>query len=87
MNIDIKEILFWIFLIFSMVLLIWRVFGNTPSEFITLTSFIFTVLLKIWSISDRLTKLEISFKYLAKDFKEHIKHNKHSINQSTYIPR
>jgi len=88
MSIDVKDILFWIFLAFSMILLIWTVFGNSPSEFITLSSFIFTVLLKVWKISDRqiiskmkfgnletkFNGLENSFINLAKDFKEHIKH-------------
>jgi len=70
----IKEILFWIFLIIGVILLIWVVFGNSPTEFIALVTLIFAVLLKVWSVSDRQIKLEMKFNSLAKDFKEHIKH-------------
>lgn len=71
-----KEILFWIFLFISMGLLIWTVFGNSPTEFIALAGLIFTMMLKMWSISDRLIKLETRFNNLARDFKEHIKESK-----------
>ncbi len=79
---DIKEILFWIFLLIGIALLIWNVFGNSPTELITLSTLIFTLLLKVWSISDRQIKSEVktnrlerSFMKLVKDFKEH-KHKK-----------
>ncbi len=75
MKLNIKEILFWIFLTIAMALLIWNVFGNGPSEFITMVAILFTILLKVISISERLTKIETKFNFLAKDFKEHIKHN------------
>jgi len=75
MKLNIKEILFWIFLVIAMALLIWNVFGNSPSEFITIVAILFTILLKVISISERLTKIETKFNFLAKDFKEHIKHN------------
>lgn len=73
MRIDIKEILFWILLILSIILIIWNVFGNSPTEFIALVSLIFTLLLKVWSVSDKQIKLEMRFNALAKDFKEHIR--------------
>jgi len=72
MTINIKEILFYIFLILSMILLVWSVFRNSPSEFVTLVSIMFTLLLKMWAISDRQIRLENGFKHLAHDFKEHI---------------
>ncbi len=81
MKIDIKEIIFWIFLALSIILLIWNVLGNSPGEFITIVAILLTILLKVVSISERLTKVETKFNYLsnsfinlAKDFKEHIKH-------------
>jgi len=80
MNLDIKNMLFWIFLTVGLVLLLWNVFGKSPTEFIALVTLIFTVLLKTWSISDKQIKQEMSFKALVKDFqrlagdfKEHIK--------------
>ncbi len=74
MNADIKNILFWIFLVIGLILLLWNVFGQGPTEFIALVALIFTVILKTWSISDRQIRLEILFNALASDFKEHIKH-------------
>ena len=74
--INIKDLLFWIFLIISIVLLLWVIFGNSPTEFIAIITLIFTLLIKIWSISDRQIKLEMRFLALAKDFKEHINQNK-----------
>jgi len=71
--VNIKEILFWISLLISMSLLIWTVFGNSPTEFIALAGLIFTLMLKMWSIGDRLLRLEMRFNALAKDFKEHTK--------------
>lgn len=68
----IKEILFWIFIILGVSLLIWNVFGNSPTEFITLITLIFAMLLKMWTISDRQLKTEMRFNNLAKDFKKHI---------------
>jgi len=61
MRADWKNILFWIFLVLSLILLIWHVFGSTPSEFITIITIIFTVLIKMWSISDRQIRLEMRF--------------------------
>ncbi|MBI2449702.1 hypothetical protein HYV49_05395 [Candidatus Pacearchaeota archaeon] len=70
---DIRDILFWIFLLLSIILVLWAIFGNSPTEFIAIITLIFTLLLKIWSISDRLIRLEMRFNALARDFKEHIK--------------
>lgn len=73
MKLNIKDVLFWVFLIIAMVLLVWNIFGNSPSEFITLIAILFTVLIKVMSISERLVKIETKFKFLARDFKEHVK--------------
>lgn len=73
MKLDIKEIIFWISLILAIILLIWNVFGNNPSEFITIVAILFTVLLKVMSTSERIVKLEAKFKYLTRDFKEYTK--------------
>jgi len=73
---NIKELLFWIFLIIGVILLVWNVFGNSPTEFIALATLIFTLMLKMWSVSDRQIKLEMKFGALAKDFKEHLQYKK-----------
>ncbi len=72
-KIDVKEILFWVFLFISMILLIWNVFGNSLTEFIALAGLIFTLMLKMWAMSDRQIRIEMRFNALAKDFKEHVR--------------
>ncbi len=72
MKLEIKEVLFWIFLILAIILLLWNIFGNSPNEFVTTITLIFAALLKIWSISDRQIRNEVKFNFLVKDFKEHI---------------
>ena len=73
----ILDILFWIFLIISVILLIWAVFGQSPTELYVLLPILLTLLLKIWSINDRLLRLEINvsnkLNSLEKDLKEHLK--------------
>ena len=69
----IKDILFWVFLVIGLILLIWTVFGNSPTEFIAMMTLIFTILLKTWSVSDRVLKLEMRFNALVKDYKSQIK--------------
>ena len=59
---NIREVLFWIFLVLSIVFLIWRVFGNTPTELITFITIIFMVVLKLWSVSNRQIKHEMKVK-------------------------
>ena len=73
---DIKNILFWVFLTIGVALLLWNIFGNSPTEFIALVTLIFTGLLKTWSVSDRQIKLEMRFNVLAKDFREHLENSK-----------
>ena len=51
---QILDILFWIMLATSIVLLLWYIFGNSPTELAITITFILTLLLKVWSISDNL---------------------------------
>ncbi len=68
------DVLFWIMLVVSLILVIWNVFGDSPTEFLALATLTVMVLLKVSSISDRVTKIETKFNYLTKDFKKHIQH-------------
>jgi len=68
----IKEVIFWIVLTLAVGLLIWNIFGNSPTELITLITLIFAVLLKVWAISDNQIKMEMGFNSLARDFREHL---------------
>ncbi len=62
MRLDIKETVFWIFLILAMILLLLNVFGNSPTEFFTIIGVIFMLVLKVWSISDSQIKSDIYVK-------------------------
>ncbi len=66
---NIKEILFWIFLVLSLILLLWIVFGNSPDEFTFIITIAFTLLLKIWSISDRQIISEMKINSLDKNIR------------------
>ncbi len=50
----ILDILFWISLITAIALLLWYIFGNSPTELAIILTFIITLMLKMWSISDDL---------------------------------
>ena len=50
---DIKDVLYWIFLTISIILLAWILFGDSPSEIIFVTTLFVTVFLKVWKISDK----------------------------------
>jgi len=67
-KIDIKNILFWVFLIIAIILLIWRIFGDSPSDLAIIATFISMLMFKIWSVSDRQIKSEIKFNNLGKGF-------------------
>ncbi len=69
---DLKDVLFWVFFVLSIVLIIWYVFGNSPTEFVTIITLILTVMFKMWSVSDRQIKLEMRFNTLARDFTKHL---------------
>ncbi len=59
---DIFNVLFWIFLIVSIILILWKIFGNNPSDFSIMVSIMVMFLFKMWAISDDL-----------KDFKHDVK--------------
>ena len=68
---DVLNILFWILLIILAILVLWKIFGDSPSELaITLTA-ILTLLLKLWSISDELkefkSEVKLSFQKARQD--------------------
>lgn len=59
---DILNILFWILLIIVIILVLWRIIGNSPSDLSIILASFFTILFKMWAISDEL-----------KDFKHEVK--------------
>ncbi len=59
---QILNILFWIFLIIGIIMIIWRIFGNSPTDLMIITPFILMSIIKTWSVSDELKE----FKYEVK---------------------
>ena len=56
------NIIYWILLLIGIVLILWRVFGNSPSDIQVISPFITLGILKIWDIGNEL-----------KDFKHEVK--------------
>jgi len=80
MTVNIKEILFWVFLVISIVLLVWSVFGNSPSEFIALVAIILMVVLKVWSIGDKQIVTDSKVDNIDKNIKDSFNKMKDDIN-------
>jgi len=70
----IQEIIVWILVIISAIMVFWYVFGNSP----TLEQILLTLITTI-SITTlvKVSVLETKFRYLARDFKEHKNQEKH----------
>ena len=65
----ILNILFWIFFIISIILILWRIFGNSPTELSIIIFLFLTLMFKLWTLSDE-TK---EFKYEFKTFKHEVR--------------
>lgn len=67
---DIFNILSWIFFIIGIVLLIWYIFGNSPTELAITITFLLMLMMKMWNIRDNL-----------KDFKHEVRFSFHKIKE------
>lgn len=72
------DVIAWILLVISIFVFLWFIFGNSPSIeqtfLVLIISYLFIMNAKLVQIATRLQMLQNSFRYLARDFKEHIKH-------------
>lgn len=68
---DILNILFWIFLIIGIILLLWYIFGNSPTELAITMTFLLMSMFKMWAISDEI-----------KDFKHEIRFSFHKVREN-----
>lgn len=70
----ILNILFWIALIVGIILVLWIIFGNSPTELSVIVTFMLALLFKIWAISDETKEfkheVKMSFVKVRKDFNE-----------------
>ena len=62
MKVNFKDVLSWIFLILIIVLLLWYMFGDSPTEVIIYSVVAGFVLVKTWNFNDRLTRVEMGTK-------------------------
>lgn len=68
------EILFWILLAVTIILILWRIFGESPSDFSIIISIGLMLLLKMWAMSDETKEFKhevrMSFARVKQDFDE-----------------
>lgn len=74
---DVLNILFWILFVIVIILILWRIFGNSPSDLTIALPALLMVLLKMWSISDNLNE----FKHEVKISFNQVKTDMNNINQ------
>ena len=74
----IKDIIIWILVIISIIMILWYLFGNSPTFeqaiLILIVTLLFTIGTKVSDANAKLELFERRFNALAVDFKEHIKH-------------
>lgn len=68
---QVVEILTWLFLVIGIALLIWHIFGHSPSEVYVLLPFILFLITKTWGISNELKEHKINYHI----FKETVKNS------------
>lgn len=66
---QILNILFWIFLIIGIIMIIWKIFGNSPTDIEILIPFIIMILLKLWSNNENIREVKYQVKLLEKGTK------------------
>ena len=65
----ILEVLFWIFLIIGIILVLWRIFRNSPTDLEILILFIIMILLKLWSNNENIREVRYQVRLLDKGTK------------------
>tara|TARA_Y100000310_G_C20422065_1_gene687142 strand:+ start:257 stop:565 length:309 start_codon:yes stop_codon:yes gene_type:complete len=79
MKIDIREWLFWIFSVLAIGILIWIIFGDSPTEVLGIITILMMVILKIWNISDRQLNLDMKFNVSQENIKNSFNNMKKDI--------
>lgn len=59
MKIKIWDVVFWIALVVGIVMVLWRVFGNSPTDLQVVAPFIVMGFSKMWGMNERLVRLEM----------------------------
>ena len=69
---NIYDVLAWIGLIVSAILIIWYILGNSPAEFFVIVSLLFVVYTKISSVENKVVENKINLKNHIDNCKNHI---------------
>lgn len=67
----IQDIILWVLFILTVIMILWYIFGSSPTTEQAILILILT--LSITTIV-KISVLETRFNFLARDFREHIKH-------------
>ena len=59
MNVKIWDVVFWVALVIGIVMVLWRVFGNSPTDLQVVAPFIVMGFSKMWGMNERLVRLEM----------------------------
>ena len=73
------NIIGWIFIIIAVILLVWRMFGNSPATDNLIIALMVGLLFQVSSMDTKLSTLEVRLTNLERDFKEHVEHFKEHI--------
>jgi len=68
----ILDVLFWIALAVGVIMIIWRIFGKSPSDLVIITPFIVMLTAKILNVSDELKNFRYYTKLSFIKFRENI---------------
>ncbi len=66
----ILDIIFWIALIVGIIMILWRIFGESPTDLAIITPFIVMALMKIWSNSLEIRKVGYQVKLLSNNTRQ-----------------
>ncbi len=69
---DILNILFWITLVIGVLLLLWYILGNSPTELAITITFLLMLMFKMWAMSDDLKDFKYETKFSFNKVKEDI---------------
>lgn len=56
------DILFWVSLVVGIVMVLWKIFGNSPTDLQVIAPFIVMGFVKVWDVNERQIRLEMGTK-------------------------
>jgi len=62
---QILDIIFWVALIVGIIMILWKIFGDSPTDLAIITPFIVMALMKIWSNSRAIKDVGHQIKILS----------------------